>query len=488
MSIKSIIINNFNNGVSNDKRNTKDGIFQIASHFNIFKNPKKLIPNRSNEDISGLEGLYKPHNFKTFVYTTTGRLYFIGYKSSSSQVPKMFYTDDLTSTNLTEVTNEGNGNLWVDSCCEYKGFIYGFQGTNQVFKIQISNGTITNSVITTGATITSIAKGVIAKDDVMYMAYNNIIVSVDSSGVTDAVLTLPSNMVITSLTTYGNYLAIACNESNYKKSYVFLWDLISADITERIDWGDGNIKILENLNGYLVGVTDQFLASSISLENKAISISIWGGGSVQRVIELNPKYRDGSGVIYGFKAIKNNKLYFLAKLQKSLTTYDEGVWEFGLNNGVWALNLAYTEQNADSDGLQAFGMAQDFVYINHSQDGSISRTYNQTSFVYYTFTSTYESQIFDCGDPTTQKKLKGFSVSCESLPTSGQIIASFKKIQDSSWTTMFTLTTDNATYYEHIINEAGNIFSEIQFKLESIGGAEITGFKFIYEELINKLG
>ena len=53
---------------------------------------------------------------------------------------------------------------------------------------------------------------------------------------------------------------------------------------------------------------------------------------------------------------------------------------------------------------------------------------------------------------------------------------------------MFTLTTDNTTYYQHIINEAGNIFSEIQFKLESTGGAEITGFKFLYEELINKLG
>jgi len=40
---------------------------------------------------------------------------------------------------------------------------------------------------------------------------------------------------------------------------VFLWNGTSTEVQEAIDWGEGELRILETIEGLLVGVSDRYL-------------------------------------------------------------------------------------------------------------------------------------------------------------------------------------------------------------------------------------
>jgi hypothetical protein len=231
-------INSFSGGIADGSRSTVANQFQIAKHFDIFSDPNRLIPYRSLEadtnDGSTATGM-KQYAVKDFLYASgSAKLYGLG--QTGAGLTKIAFKADATTGNWTlPASSEGNGAVKNGCLVEYKDYLWGFQGTNQVWKWGTLSGTpsITNSVSTTGVTITSVANGVIASDDNLYLPYNNKIGRVTSGGTyNDAVLTLPSNFKITSLTNYGKYLAIACAPiSSYNGvSKVFLWNLTSSDV------------------------------------------------------------------------------------------------------------------------------------------------------------------------------------------------------------------------------------------------------------------
>ena len=206
-----IQLNNFSGGISDSSRVQNATQFQRASHFDCFSDPNRLIPYRSLEaDDTDV----KTYFVRDFLYASgSDKLYGLG--QTGSGLTKIVYKAMAISGAWTLPANsEGDGAVKNGCLLEYKDYLWGFQGTNQVFKWGTLSGTpsITNSVATVGATITSVANGVIAKDDNGYIAYNNVIVRINPGGtIKDAVLTLPSNYKVTSLTNYQNYLAIGCS-------------------------------------------------------------------------------------------------------------------------------------------------------------------------------------------------------------------------------------------------------------------------------------
>ena len=97
--------------------------------------------------------------------------------------------------------------------------------------------------------------------------------------VTDGAKTVPSNFKITSLANYGNYLAIGCAPiSTYNgRSKVFLWNLSSDLFQEAIDWGEGELRVLENIEGYLVGITDRYLNNATGAGRGSMIIQMYSG-------------------------------------------------------------------------------------------------------------------------------------------------------------------------------------------------------------------
>ena len=481
-------INNFSGGISDDPREDNATKFQTTEHFDVFSQPNRLIPYRSLEadtetSVSATD--LKQYSVMDFLYASaSAKLYGLG-QTGTGKTKIVQKADATTGLWTLPASSEGNGDVKNGCLVEYKDYLWGFQGTTQVFKWGLLSGTpaITNSAGTV-ATITSVAQGVIAKDDNLYLPYNNKLVRVNAGGtVQDDVLVLPTNFKITSICNYGNYLAIGCAPISTFNGVnrVFLWNLISDDVQEVIDWGEGELRILENIEGMLVGVTDRYLNNATGAGRGSMIIQVYQGGAPQVVKEVFTEALTGKSMPLS-KAVKNNRLFFAAKIMTNSagTEYKEGIWSFGRKNVNYpfALTLDVIDSNISTSGIQAFGTAANYFFITHSEDGSVDKT-NDAEV--YTFTSVYESQIFNFGDADADKTLQSLKVSFEKLVSGQALVAKYRVNGTTVWTTIGTFSTADKLSHTFLgIEATGLAFAsghEYEFRLESTGGLEITGMK-----------
>ena len=480
--------NNFSGGVSDDPREENSTKFQVTKHFDAFSQPNRLVPYRSLEadtatSVSATD--LKQYFVQDQLYASlSAKLYGLGQTAGGNT--KICFKADATSGLWTlPATSEGNGAVKNGCLVEYKDYLWGFQGTTQVFKWGLLSGTptITNSAGTV-ATITSVAQGVIAKDDNLYLPYNNKLVRVNAGGtVQDDVLILPSNFKITSIANYGNYLAVGCAPiSTFNgTSKVFLWGLTSDDVAEVIDWGEGELRVLEVIEGMIVGVSDKYLNNATGAGKGSMVLQVYQGGTPQVIKEVFTETLTGKTMPQS-KAVKNNRLFFAAKIMTNSagTEYNEGIWSFGRKNSAYpfALTLDIIDENISTSGIQSFGTAANYFFITHSADGSIDKTNDVET---YAFTSVYDSQVFNFGDVNSDKTLKKLRLSHTRLGAGASVTASFRVDGASAWTIIGTSNVENSISQTFLGIEAGGLAfasgREYEFRLESDGGAEITGFE-----------
>ena len=483
-----ITINNFSGGISDSPREENSTKFQSSRHFDVFTDPSRLIPYRSLEadthDGSTSTGM-KQYQVKDFTYhSSSAKLYGLGQTGSGNT--KIVYKADATTGNWTlPASSEGNGTIKNGCLVEYKDYLFGFQGSNQIFKWGLLSGTpsITNSASTTGVTITSVAQGLVF-EDYLYLPYNNKIWrATDATTFSDAYLTLPTNFKITSLTAFGKYIAIAVAPvSTFNGvSKVLLWDGTSTEVQESIDWGEGELRVLETIEGYLVGITDRYLNNATGAGKGSMVVQIYSGGVPQVIKEVFTQALVGKTMPQS-KAVKNNRLFWSAKIMTNSagTEYVEGLWSFGRKNVNYpfALSLDIIDENVDTDGILSFGTAANYFFINHSGDGSIDKTNDAAT---YAFTSIYESQVYNFGDPGVRKRLNGFTLYTAPIPTGGSVTVKYKVDSDTGYTPIGTLSTAGELSRDFMSIESTDAAfatgKEFTFRCESTGGAEITGYK-----------
>jgi hypothetical protein len=252
---------------------------------------------------------------------------------------------------------------------------------------------------------------------------------------------------------------------------------------ETIDWGEGELRVLETVEGYLVGVSDKYLNSTTGAGRGSMVVQTYSGG-VPRVQKEIFTLALVNKTIPTSKVVKGNRLFWAAKIMTNTagTEYDEGLWSFGRLRGTdsFAINLDIIDENIDTDGIQAFGTAANYFFITHSGDGSIDKTDDSAT---YDFDSIYESQIFDFSDPHVTKKLLGLSVATQWTTAIGTVTSKYKVNGDTAWTTIGTFTNSGSgVFQENYVNieSTGDDFAsgkEYKFRLESTGGAEITSYK-----------
>lgn len=569
-----LTINDFSGGISDDPRKESLTEFSISRHFDIFSQPNRLVPYRSlssdTNDGSTSTGM-KQYFVRDFLYSaTSSKIYGLG--KSASNKTKIVYKSDVSSASWTLPTSsEGDGATQNGCLVEYKDYLWGFQGTTQVFKWGTLSGTpsITNTAGTVGTTysaitaiainaagtgygvnniltisggsnsatcivtsvgssgevtgvtlidggssyttgsksttvntgsgtgctitvstvgnssttITSVAQGLIAKDDNLYLPYNNILVRVYPSGtVQDQALKLPTNLKITSICNYGNYMAIGCapKEAYNGVSKVFLWNLTSPDVQEVLDWGEGELRVLESTEGLLVGVSDRYLNSSTGAGRGSMIIQVYSGGTPQVIKEVFTQALTGKSMPLS-KAVRNNRILFCAKIMTNSagTEYAEGIWSFGRKNinYPYTLTLDHIDENVNTNGIQSFGTAGNYFFISHSNDGSIDKTRDTAT---YDFESVIETLIYNFGDFDKDKRIEQVRVSFRKLITGESITAQVKVDDSTSWTTIGTYSTVGSTSrtFTCIESTGANFPSgkEIKFRFISNGGAEITGY------------
>ncbi len=488
------IQNRFDGGMVNDIRSTRSNVCRLAKNFDILTFPHKLVPIKSTESGNDTPATYI--NIENFCYVnTTNRLYALAVTASNSTNPKIFFKDMSTTagdgTWSTPANNTGTLGRYTEFFTYYAtaGAIYLAQiGAFSKFVVGSPAFTDSNQSVTIS---TSVSNGIVhSKDDILYVGYDNKIASNSyysgSDHWTVAALTLPSNMLVKSICEYGNYLAIGCSDGIVSR--VYLWDRDSSltTLAETIDWGSGILSVLEEYNGTLVG---------ISSSNGRLQVREYLGqqGAVLR-LQLNTS---NSGLaLNSRKQKKDGRIYFLANFSfteaNTLIQYI-GLWSVGKNQaGEWSLSLAQTANNdTDPNSLYGFYITpNDYTFIAYN-DGlgteQVSKTDDSASA--YTASSIFETIVYNDGDSSVFKKPLGVTITYEPLPTNGQVVLKYKKDTETSWTTIFTDTTDNALSHSSVRVEAtGATFGEnqeIRFQLISTGGAVITGISF-ESEIISK--
>jgi hypothetical protein len=506
-NIRTEQITDFSGGIADDIRQQTTSQFSLSKHFDIFSNPKRLIPYRRFEADTN-DGLtstgMKQYLLTDFLISSyNGALYGLGKKASGLDT-KIFKKDaaDIITGNWTVGSIEGNKPKYTGAFIEYKDHLLGLQGngTAEVWKFNLATSTFTNAVAILGSATNEqrLAQPVIGKDDNCYLFYENKVVRVNSSiTVTDAVLTLPSSQIITDATNFGNYMAIATTDrqqnrsisSETGKSYVYIWDLVSSDVTEKIDWGEGACMVLGNLDGTLVGVSTLAISSNLGLGRGSIVIREYRGGTAKVVKEIKALNTAGIGnSLRNIKVVQSGRLYFYAKVPNSSvdgTSYIDGIWVWGRKNEnyPYALTIDQAISASNSSGVQGFNKFGNTFWVVHSNDGSIIKNDDSAN---YTETSFIETNKINGGDSSKKKKLLSVAVSYDPLGTSGQVTLKYRVDENTNWTTIFTDDTDNSISKEATKDASGAAFAtfkELQFRIESTSGAEITGLKYRYSDM-----
>ena len=492
-------INRFDGGIENDPRDSRENSCRVVSNFDL-TNPHKMTPYRSSEDGDGGASTSQKQNFALALRTgTTYGLYALGVVSGTGRAEVLY--KDLTTGATGDLDDNGwnsptygqsstgatNFNLFV--FYHKTGFIYGARSGSQIWRFDPTN-------INTWAdshqalTYTNIAQGLVhSKDDILYIPYDNKIAKNDNGSWTVTALTLPTHFYITSISEYGDYLAIACAPlSGFGNSRVFLWDRNESvtTLSESIDWGSGVLQILEQVDGELIGISRH--SNVANFVDKVIFRKLVGNVAV-KFTEIRGGINTTQLLIKKQKI--NNRLYFMMLVELGGATRD-GVWSIGKNvTGEWVLTNERTSNNNTaldtSDAIREFYLLDDYMFISY-QDGGTFALSKTDNAVLYSHNSDYESKKFNVGDASLYKDLLEVTVTTEPLPSSGSpsVILAYRVDEDTSWTTIFTNTTATSISRTAVAS-LPKAYKEIQFRIRVTGGAgagvEPTGLMF-KEEIV----
>jgi hypothetical protein len=492
-------INTFNGGIANDPRSTRENTALMLTGFDL-KDPHRLIPFNSSESGDGGASTSKKRNFTLALRTgTTWSLYALGVKSGASTAEVLY--KDLTTGGSNDMGDTGwstpanhqsastvtNFNLFT----YYKktGLIYGARNGTHIWAFSPSGSAWDDDIITTnGGTpfaYTNIAEGLVhSKDDILYIPYDNIIAKNDNGAWSETALTLPTHLKINSICEYGNYLAIACAPlSGIGNSIVYLWDRDSTltTLSESVNWGEGELKVLEELNGYLIGVS--VLGGNTVNFRARVSFKYYNGNGAKEFDELVAS--SGSPTLLISKQKIDEKLYFMMSINYN-GALREGVWSV---SNPTELRIVH-ERTPNNDTALTNGVLRGFFYVgdylfqSYQDNGTytLSKTTDGDTFA----TSGIYEKRFNTEGSSKKKDLVGITVENEYLPSAGQIILEYRTDENTAWTNIFTNTTNNSISKSAVAQEGlPKDYKEIEFRVESTGGAVPTGLNFL-EEITDK--
>lgn len=504
------IIDRFDGGITDDPRELRGNVSQITTNFNALLNTRRLIPYRDSEDGDTASSTQRIQNFCVAQLSAgTFALYGLGVTSGTSQA-EVYYKNLSTDANgiadqtWTETANNaaGTGTRNVNCFVYYQktNYIYGATSGTHIWRYD-PDGTDAFAATHQAITYTDIAQGLVhSKDDILYIPYDNKIAKNDNGSWTTAALTLPTHFVITSICEYGNYLAIACAPLNggITNSRVYLWDRDATltTLSESIDWGAGSLVILDTVDGELVGISQiggvtssgMPLSASTSFADRVIFRRLVGNVAVKFKELLTGSTTTQLPIA---KQVFDNRLFFMM-LTSLYGATREGVWSVGRTpTGELAVVHERTPNNdtALSTGtLHGFYLVGEYMFQSFTTSAAVEMTKTNDSSS-YTATSIYETKILNDGDASLVKRLHGVSVMTEYLPTAGQVVVRYRKDEETSFTTIITTATDNEVSHSAInIESSGAVlpeYKEITFRIQSTGGAVITGLSW-KSEIVGK--
>ena len=520
--MKVITLNRFDRGMADDRRYAGVGEFSIAKHFDILTNPRRLQPKRgmtSHTESTGIGNL---------IVGSDGLMYGSGDNNASPGNGKLWVLADFgASGNFAAFsTNQlGSGAVNSDFLVDWRDCGNARQlhwaCANLLLCSNYSGGA--GSATTDSLTFTTIGQGFVhPKDKYLYFPYRTSTTpyvgliapnATAFAGKNYTAFQLPLAYRCYCLTNYGDYLAVPMTGvsavSLVNSSVVGLWnrDTTNSLFNETIQWGNGSLKVLNNLGGILIGVSElgsDSLQAGTAQDYNSIQIKAWAGGTEPSLIkEIKAIGLSGASgkpsvsINPRVNFIQNNRLYFSVNVNPNdgIQPSRIGLFSVGKNKltGEWVVTLEHMATNAGTEtSVIAAAIVGDYVEIVHSTEGTLTKSTNgNPSSSTFNATSIYESGVnpdMEDDDNMRPKNLYGIGVNFEPLPSGASVVLKYRydsKGSDSDWVTVATFSTDNDVRGE--ATEASGVTfhdgTNYEFRLESTGGAVVTSFSYKYKPL-----
>ncbi len=557
-NMAKVVIERFDAGMSDDRYEYSVGQSSVVKGFDILTYPHRLFPTLSSIADTASTGIGN-------LFTgSDGIIYGLGADVNNPTTNLQMYKKATANSAWAAISNTkgGSSHLNFDLFIEYpdsnnaRTIFYANDpgGTMGIVQVDKTAGLSINTIAVTN--LESVSQGLVhPKNDILYIPYttNNSGATTTcigayvgsasppagySTGWNAAVLTLPSQLVITSLSWYGNYLAIACaprgaySFANTGKnqnvslvggsfnSIVYLWDLdaVLATISEVINWGTGILQVLNNLNGRLIGMSNVG-GSSVNVDVRAsILIKEYAGGVPQPIHEISTDKQTTTQPSVKINPFVNfiyrNRLYFSVDIVGGSTSPNlYGVWSIGKSNtsNQYAIAIEYSATNNNSEtSVSAAAITGDYISTVYTAPGTLGfSVVNSDLGTKFVATSYYES----CVNPgilllkntrlhfTLPKQLQTVSLAFYPLVAEQTITLKYRVDSNSGatgtlgagWTTIRTYTSANQSegdtnsgFEQPIRDAAGASFTSgrfYEFRIESVGGAQILEFAYKYELL-----
>lgn len=494
--MRTIPVLQFNGGMTSDARNS--GLYcQLCKHFDNFTSKHRLSPFKSSSAATVTPAQTTSKIERVLMYNSI--MYALG--QTSGGFAQILSSSSLSVPNFAIVSTGAGAAKAVsyDMFVEYKGILYGGNGGSHIWSYNI--GTPAFNETLSAITHTSLSNGIVhSKDDILYFGANDSatpsakIYYKNGAGSITLGLTLPSNLVITSICEYGNYLAIGCRPlyQDSGNSKIFLWDrdVTLTTVSETIDWGNNDLFTIENIDGFLVGVS---IKRATTLLNKLVFSKYGGGGAVKfNEIPLSTYYStNGNYVIRGQQKF-NNRLYFgLSATSLDTVTNDfAGIWSVGRSDesSPFSVQMDRTP-NDDTVALRINGFlyVNDYCYISYLSDATtwalsftiFAGTYNTTSIYRTVINPNMPDE-----DKVEQKQLISVNLAYEPIVAGMQCVLKYR-VDGGSFTTIFTETATSAKSTKRtLVNGVSFTAGEdYEFQIESKGVVPI-GFLYSYDVIV----
>ena len=510
---KTVPITRFDGGMAEDYRNVGLGEFAYSSHFDILSFPKRLQPLRGMTIDVASSGI------GNFLVASNGFTYGLGWKASNNAHSALWQrcsaaigVGGYASGDLfKEMANGSNGNTvqyttlleWSESG-DSRTLCFG----NAAAIIRVDPTDVATAIVNT-LTFSTMGQALVhPTDKVMYIPYQataggapligTLAPGVAGGAVTTAALTLAIGYRAYCLSHYGNYLAIPCTgKNNSYASVVYLWDRVATTWNETIVWGAGDLRVLNNLDGVLVGVSHRSSGvSGTTQDSDGVEIKMYSGGVPVLIKEINQNTLGVGNVSMTVNSnvnfIKNGRLYFsIDIIPNDGSTTRKGLWSVGKSKtGRWVVTCERVENNT-SLSILAASMQGDFVSVVSNAVGTVySTTFGTTGPSTYGATSIYESGVnpnMDELDRAKNKKLISWYVNV--MPIVGGTLTVKYKVDDTTqggnWVACGTYSTTAGTTLE-IRKPTTGQFKDgkyFEFQISATGGVAINDWGYEYMPL-----
>jgi len=483
----TVILNRFDGSIVNDPRFPNEAVSRYTGNADILTDPHRMNPYRASEDGHDNQSTEKLQNFCIAKKdASTYALFGLGVVSGGSLAQIQFKnlttgsSNDLDDNTWVKGGNNAsssgavNTNLFV--YYQKTGYLYGARAGSHIWR---ADPTGAGAWVDSHQAIsyTNISQGLVhSKDDILYIPYDNKIAKNNNGSWTTDAIVLPSHLYITSISEYGNYIAIGCAQlSGIGNSIVFLWDRDTSltTLSDSIDWGEGNLKVLEEVDGALIGISLSG-SNSTRLSDRVIFRVLLGS----QAVKFGELIGSTSTQLPITKQKINNRLHFMLSLVINGSTR-EGVWSVGRSSPNAAFTIVH-ERTPNNDTavtnsvLRGFFYVGDYVFIAYVDNSveTLSKTNDSTAYV-SGIRETVKNPGMDSKDRARSKQLVAVLVNYESIPSSGQVKLEYRVDSESTWTEVFTDTTVGSV--SSLRTKAGNTqFTkgrEYEFRLTFKGSA-----------------